>query len=40
MIEIELETPWLSLQIYGVPKENLVKKFAPQASDQPLHEGM
>ena len=40
MIEIELETPQLSLQVNGVPIENLVKKFAPQGSDQPLYEGM
>ena len=40
MIVIKLETPQLSLQVNNVPKENLIKKFAPYASDQPLHEGM
>jgi hypothetical protein len=39
MIEVELETLQLSLQIDGVPKENVVKKFAPYASNQPLREG-
>jgi hypothetical protein len=40
MIEIALETPQIPLQVKGVPKENVVKKFEPYASDQPLHEGM
>jgi hypothetical protein len=40
MVEVELETSQLSLQVNCVPKENLVKKFAPDAPDQPLHEGM
>ena len=40
MVEVELETSQLPLQVNRVPKENLVKKFAPWASDQPLHEGM
>jgi len=40
MVEVELETSQLSLQVNRVPKENLVKKFAPYASNQPLYEGM
>ena len=36
MIGIEVETPWLSLQVNGVPKENLAKKFAPWKSDPEL----
>ena len=40
MVEVELEAAQLSLQINAVPEENLVKKLAPDASDQPLHEGM
>jgi hypothetical protein len=40
LIEVALETPQLSLQVNRVPKENLVKKFAPYASNQPLYEGM
>ncbi len=34
---VELETSQLSLQVNRVPKENLVKKFAPYASNQPLY---
>jgi hypothetical protein len=40
MVEIDLETSQLSLQVNRVPKENLVKKFAPYASNQPLYEGL
>jgi hypothetical protein len=40
MIEVELETPQLSLQVNAVPNENLVKKFPPDAPDHPLHERM
>jgi hypothetical protein len=40
LIEVELETSQLSLQVNRVPKEILVKKFAPDAADQPLHEEM
>ncbi len=40
MVEVELETSQLSLQVSRVPKEYLVKKFAPYASNQPLYEGM
>jgi hypothetical protein len=40
VIEVELETSQLSLQVNRVPKENSVKTFAPYASNQPLYEGM
>ncbi len=40
MVEVELETSQLSLQVSRVPKKYLVKKFAPYASNQPLYEGM
>ena len=40
LIEIELIASQLSLEINSVPKENLVKKLASYAANEPLHEGM
>ena len=40
LIEIDLESSKLSLQVNRVPKEDLSKKLAPYASDQSLHERM
>ncbi len=40
MIEIALVTLQLALEVNGVPKEDLVKQFSPETSDQPFHEGM